>query len=125
MLKKIPHHGQEGSAVGSRKNNSNNEGPYQVEAWVVVEGHDIDALFHERVNQKVQERLGEERRFVATAKVVGPFQEKKVCNLPRKWFLGVVAITILVAAIAVGVSLGVIQSNSSSGTRAILFPTTL
>ena len=75
----------------------------QVKAQVAPETHDIDVIVNERLsrevqqrvnrevqerlNQEVQERLEEERKLVAIAEVVGPSQEKRICNLPGNSFL--------------------------------------
>ena len=124
----IPQQGEEGSEEPRESSNNNaNEAPFQVEAQVVPETHDIDVIVNQRVNQEVQERLyqevqertEEERKHAVTAEVVEPSQEKKICGIPKYSFLGFVAVAILVVAIAVGVSIGVIKSRSSSSSLAI------
>ena len=93
------------------------ETPVQVEAHVVPETHDIDVIVNQRLNDELEARL----KAVAVAEVVDHSQEKRLCFLPRRIILGVVAVVVI--GIALGVSIGVVRANSSPKTFPTMSPT--
>ena len=89
-----------------------NETLLEVEAQIVPETQDIDLIVNRRVDEGIKERLREELG-VAAEVVAVPDDEKKICNLPRYAFFGIIAVVVLLA-VAAGISVGVLLSRSSS-----------